>query len=318
MIGFLYIVLLFLVLRFTVTLFNFLSNPKLGHYGRKFRDKITIIISGNEGECQELLDSIGLQDYENTEIIITGDRTADQVAFEAAGKYLVFLNKNAVVKKGLFNSMIYRMQVFNLTMLSVIPNRVFVNLTDRVLAPLSEYLLINLLPLRLVRLFATPAFSAVNTTCIIFNANIYKEHRWLAGVEDNGSIAFRLARTIKDKSLRTEILIANKLLYKQGGESTRAYSKQLCHALELSAFGALAFIVFALVGPLVLLIEFDKAFFTLPLGLIFLTRVMISFLTGQNPFINLLLHPIQMISLTYLLIVATYQKLIIARKHMQE
>jgi len=35
----------------------------------------------------------------------------------------------------------------------------------------------------------------------------------------------------------------------------------------------------------------------MPVGLIFLTRVMISFLVRQNPLLNVLLHPVQMIML---------------------
>ena len=61
------ITLLFIVLRFTVTLFNFISNPKLTRVNRSYTDLVSILIPArNEASnILTLLQSIHQQDYKN-------------------------------------------------------------------------------------------------------------------------------------------------------------------------------------------------------------------------------------------------------------
>ncbi len=79
MIIFIYTVLIFLVLRFCVTLFNFLSNPKLVHSITHFDDKVSILIPvRNESRnILTLLQSIQKQDYKNIEVLILDDASDD-------------------------------------------------------------------------------------------------------------------------------------------------------------------------------------------------------------------------------------------------
>ncbi len=64
---FIYAVLIFLVIRFSVTVFNFLSNPKLPRVIKHYQDKISILIPARneEDNILELLVSIKNQDYTN-------------------------------------------------------------------------------------------------------------------------------------------------------------------------------------------------------------------------------------------------------------
>jgi len=73
------ITLFFIILRFAVTLFNYISNPKLPHIGRYYSDKVSILIPArNEAEnILTLLNSIHQQDYNNYEVIIYDDDSSD-------------------------------------------------------------------------------------------------------------------------------------------------------------------------------------------------------------------------------------------------
>ena len=73
------ITLFFIILRFVVTLFNFISNPKLPHIGKYYTDKVSILIPArNEDEnILTLLQSIRQQDYQNYEVIILDDDSED-------------------------------------------------------------------------------------------------------------------------------------------------------------------------------------------------------------------------------------------------
>lgn len=309
MIMFLYIVLLFLILRFTVTLFNFLSNPKLGHYGRKFSDLVSVIITREEGVEQNLLDSLDKQDYRNIEILLQKDtESLTELVERAKGKYLLFVDEHLLLKAGLMNSMIYRMKVFELALLTLVPNRDFNGLIDRVLSPLPDMVIINLLPLRLVRLLRSPVFSAAEPKCMLFDANIYKSNDWLTEAEEKGWPVTRVGRLVKERQYKLEILIANRMLwYKTMGSAN--YQNDLLQSFGNNIFSALTYLILVVFGPLLMLLNFEGSFIALPLGLIFLARIMISFLTDQNPVASLVLHPLQMFSLTFLIVEASVKKL---------
>ncbi|MDP9048017.1 MAG: glycosyltransferase family 2 protein, partial [Bacteroidota bacterium] len=50
-------------------------------------------------------------------------------------------------------------------------------------------------------------------------------------------------------------------------------------------------------GPMIIMMTLNFNLMLFMTGLIILTRIMISLSAGQNPFYNILLHPIQMVNL---------------------
>ncbi|RZK82158.1 MAG: hypothetical protein EOO92_02835 [Pedobacter sp.] len=299
MIVFIYVVLLFLVLRFTVTLFNFLSNPKLGHYGKKFSDRVSVIMESDNYANSEFL---AKQEYNNIEILYVEQYGSVQAAIEnATGKYLLFLDVGLAIQKGFINSLIYRMKVFDLALLSVIPNKKLFSLKDRLLGPLPEYLLISLLPLRLVRIFNLPSFSSANKRCLFFDRDLYMQNNWHQELAERGWSVSKMSRLVKERKLNAEILLANKLLYNSKPVNISSFARETFQHFDASVPGTILYLIMVMVGPLVMFLNFEMAFLLLPLSLIFLSRIMISFLTTQNALINVLLHPLQMLILTYLL-----------------
>ena len=318
MIIFIYAVLVFLVLRFTVTLFNFLSNPKLGYYGKHFTDKVSIIISLSDAndDPAALIASIEAQEYTNVEVIVKKyTETSGKAVAKSTGSYILFLDGNTTISKGLINNLICRVKVFDLDLLSIIPNRKFNGLLARLVYPLGDVVLLNLLPLRLVRLSAQQIFAATNTACMFFKANSYKKNDWYERVDEKDSAGIEITRLMKQMKLKTEVLLANKFVYL--GEEVRSdkVSLQLLVAFGNNILAVLIYLLLVVAGPVVVLLNFEPVLLVLPLGLIFLSRVMISFLTAQNPFINVLLHPIQMVMLLVLLLKGLWIKVLTSGKH---
>lgn len=306
MIIFLYIVLVFLVLRFSVTLFNFVSNPKMGNYGRTFTDKVVIIIKVRKGkqEAEELIASIAAQDYQNYEILIQPVRGPD-VAATAKGAYFLFLDANIVLDKGLVNSLIYRTTVFKLTVLSVIPTPNISGFVANCIYPLGDFVLLNLFPLRLVRLTNLPVFSMANGGCLFFDAEIYRQYSWNYGTKDASLGAVEIVRNVKQQKLKADLLLGNRLIYVN--ESTpemdiSLFSKRLMLNFSNQPIVALIYLILVIAGPIVMLFTLAPVFLVLPLGLIFLSRMMTAYLAAQRPFPNILYHSLQMLSLTYLLL----------------
>jgi len=155
------VTLFFIIVRFTVTLFNFISNPKLTKVNRQYTDLVSILIPARneEDNILLLLKSILQQDYSNYEVIVYDDESSDntysicadfaaryaqfsvikgdklpggwigknyachQLANFARGKYLLFLDADEVINKGLINSAVHRMQVYKLALLVFLPTR---------------------------------------------------------------------------------------------------------------------------------------------------------------------------------------------------
>jgi len=302
MITFVYAVLVFLVLRFSVTLFNFLSNPKLGYYGKHFTDKVSIIISLSDvnDDPTLLITSINAQDYADVEIIVKKiGETLEAATAKATGSFILFLDVNALINKGLINNIICRAKVFNLDQLSVIPTRRFNSFISRLVYPISDFVLLNLLPLRLVRLTRKQIFAVTNTGCMLFKASSYIKN------ENDGSIG----------QLKAEVLLANRFIYIDEKVSFAKISSQLLVTFGNNILAVFIYLLLVIAGPVVVLVNFEPVFLVLPVGLIFLSRIMISFLTAQNPIINVLLHPFQMIMLLLLLLKGLWIKVLTSVKH---
>ena len=338
MIIFIYVILLFLILRFSVTIFNFLSNPKLGKYGKHFTDKVSIIIDASQShECLiSLLDSIVHQDYQNYDVIIGNSelllnreaierflkgheafRFADpsasplnSLAKQTDGDYLLFLNPYTTIHNGFINSMLYRTKVFDLALLSIIPSQALNNFKQSIFLPLNDFLLLNLIPLRLVRLFQSPAFALASDKCLFFNASIYRNYEWQAGRE--------AVRAVKLDSFKAETLLGDRLIRFSLPANTTGLLKSAGRNLLLNfgnnSIAALFYLTLVFVGPLFMLLNYEYALLILPVGLIFLTRVMISFLVRQNPLKNIILHPLQMLILFIALLNAVILKILTLTK----
>ncbi|WP_316746636.1 hypothetical protein [Pedobacter gandavensis] len=304
MIFFLYIVLVFLVLRFSVTLFNFLSNPKMGNYGRSFTGKVVIVVNvlQEKQEAEKLMASIAAQDYQNYEVLIQSADGPD-VAAKAKGNYLLFLEANTILEKGFIKSLVYRSTVFNLAMLSVIPTPKISGFLARCIYPLSDFVLLNLFPLRLVRLINHPAFAMANGACLFFDAAVYQRYEWDHRGKDATEAAIEMMKALKQEKLKTDLLLGNKLIYQEASTlDLPVFAKRLMLNFSNQPIVGLGYLALVIAGPIVMLLNLAPVFLVLPFGLIFLSRMMIAYLSAQKPFPYILYHPFQMISLTWLLL----------------
>src|ERR1700712_1268160 len=144
-----YFVLFFLILRFVVTVFNFVSDPKLRRVSKHYTELVSILIPvrNEEATIINLLRSIQKQDYDNYEVLVLDDNSTDntyqicldfaqhdtrfevikgkelpadwlgknyachQLSQKAKGEYLMFIDADEELKNGLVNSAIHRMKV---------------------------------------------------------------------------------------------------------------------------------------------------------------------------------------------------------------
>ncbi|MDB5019111.1 MAG: glycosyl transferase family 2 [Pedobacter sp.] len=347
MIIFTYFVLFFLVIRFSVTVFNFLSNPKLPAFAPTHSDLTSIVITvrNEESNLLNLLHSIIAQEYRNIEVIIyhsaldsndvklveavckkdprfrlmkgpAGDYS--WVTSEISGDYLLFLDSNTSIEKRFINSLVNRLKVFKIAAMSIMPNKLFESFLQRLVLPLNDFVLLNLIPLRLIKLLKSPSFLQVdNYNCLIVDATLYRNKGWQAKI-DASKGAIDLIKIVKQDNFKAELLLANKLVYQVSKLSKSELLKSVAESLKLN-FGSVViqfvYLLLVVAGPLIIFLGIDLEIIILPIGLIFLSRIMISFMTDQNPVLNVLLHPLQMIMLVVVFIIGIQSQLLTAIKH---
>ncbi len=341
-----YFIFLFLILRFTVTLFNFISNPKLTSSPREYDDLVSILIPARDEEKNilSLLQSIRDQDYHNYEVVILDDHSSDrtlelcedfcssdkrfrivsgnplpkewlgknfachQLAQESKGKFLMFLDADEIIADGLINNTVHRMRFYKLDLLSLFTNQVMITWGERMVVPLMHFILLNLLPLRLVRLSKSPAFSAASGQFMLFNAANYKENQWHEQVRNKVVEDIEIMRSLKALGYRGEALLANGYIFCRmyTGFTTafQGFSKNLLAGFNNNIVGLFFYLLLVILGPLVIAYILSAELLFFALSLIILSRVMISLMSGQNIWYNIILHPVQLVSMLLIAVIS--------------
>ena len=336
------VIFFFLILRFAVTLFNFVSDPKLRRVSKRYHDKVSILIPvrNEENNILLLLQSIAEQEYSDYEVIILDDDSSDgtydicsgfaaenpkfkvikglplgdewlgknyachQLAKAATGKYLLFLDADEQVERGLINSAVHRVETNNLALLSLFSNQEMVTFGEKAVVPLMHYILLNLLPIKLVYLSKNPAFAAASGQFMFFNAANYRQNLWHQQARMNVVEDVEIMKLVKANRYRGEVLLANGLIscrmYTGYKEAVNGFSKNFLAAFSYSIPGFLVYLAVIIGGPLIVISTLNLQLIVFMGGIIMLSRTMISLASGQSRNLNMLLHPIQMVNLAFI------------------
>lgn len=350
----------FLLLRFGITLINYIAKPLLPlkqHPG--YSDKVSILVPArNEApNLPLLLTSIDKQAYSNYELLVLNDASTDntaeiistyaaanpkcrlitgktlpdgwlgknwachQLASQASGKYVLFIDADVQLQPNFICSALHQIKTRNLALLSVFNDQLMHSWGEKLVVPLMHYILLTLLPLRLVYSTKDHRVAAASGQSMFFDGEAYR--KYLFHQEHSKEVAedIHIMRSVKSKGLKGSALLANGLIrcrmYRSYTESIEGFSKNLLAGFNgsillctlvifLCTAGFLAFIY-----PLPFtetLPQMGKYLFFLSV-IIFITgiRVMISVLGNQPVLTNLVLHPLQMASLIILLCTALYK-----------
>jgi chlorobactene glucosyltransferase len=350
MIG-VYVVFFFLVIRFSVTLFNFISRPFLFKSTQPHQELVSVLIPARNEErnMAKLLTSLAEEDYPNLEILVLDDGSTDataaicasfaakdnriivhtgqplaegwlgknyachQLAKEAKGSYLVFLDADTWVQPGFFAAVIHRMKTHRLDLLSIFPTQEMHTFGEKLLVPLINFVLLNLLPLRLVQLSKNLLFSAANGQCMVFDAASYHQNKWHEHVKANVVEDIEIMRAVKVWGGDGEVLLdrgfISSRMYSGFSEALEGFSKNVLIGFGNSIFVITVYLFLLVVAPFLLIFFIDIRLSLFALSLILLSRVMIALLSGQSLWKSIVLHPLQMLSFVLLASVAAQKKL---------
>ena len=350
MIG-VYVVFFFLVIRFSVTLFNFISRPFLFKSTQHHQELVSVLIPARNEEWNiaKLLTSLAQDEYPNLEILVLDDGSTDataaicasfatkdnrikvltgqdlaegwlgknyachQLAKEAKGSYLVFLDADTWVQPGFLAAVIHRMKTRRLDLLSIFPTQEMRTFGEQLLVPLINFVLLNLLPLRLVQLSKNLLFSAANGQCMVFDAASYRQNQWHEQVKANVVEDIEIMRAVKVWGGDGEVLLdrgfISSRMYSGFSEALEGFSKNVLVGFGNSIFVMGVYLFLLVVAPLLLIFFVDIRLSLFALSLILLSRVMIALLSRQSLWKSIVLHPLQMLSFVLLASVAAQKKL---------
>jgi glycosyltransferase involved in cell wall biosynthesis len=347
---FIIIATVFLIMRLTVATYNYFSAPML-EKGQEIHNaliSVLIPIRNEEDNIANLLDSLLLQQGVNMEILVLNDHSTDksaeivsaysnkhpciklisgaplpaewtgknyachQLAIAARGKYLAFIDADVDLKPNLLSSALSRLATNELSLLSLFATQKMVSFGEQITVPLMNYLLLTLLPLRLIEKHQDPIFSAACGQFMLFDATHYSRHLWHS--QARGIIAEDLAimKMVKQSGGRGEGLMAGELMccrmYSGYHAAIYGFSKNFISPFNNSIPLFLLFITTLIVPPVAMLLVGNIYFMILYLALLIILRYFTARLTGVNPLREIFLHPMQMISLILISIIAVYWK----------
>ncbi|MEJ2880951.1 glycosyltransferase [Pedobacter sp. GR22-6] len=333
------LIFIFLLARLSVAAYNYYSNPRLTASRRSSDELVSILIPArNEAQnLHRILNSVlGLKGVKY-EVIVLDDHSEDetfsiassygskheaiqvirgkplkkgwtgknyacwQLAEVAKGDYLLFVDADVNLHPLLLSSALHRLKEQELSLLSLFSNQQMLSLAEQSTVPLMHYLLLTLLPLKLILGHRFAVFSAACGQFMLFSAKEYHLYRWHDTLRGKVAEDLGIMKALKEAGLRGEGLMANGLvscrMYRSFNEAIMGFSKNFMAPFDnrLSLF--LPFIVTLSLGPLFIIATGDLYQLVSLILIIFSTRIYTSKLAGEDWRTNSLLHPLQMLNL---------------------
>lgn len=346
-----YITFIFYSIQLLVASVNWLTKPLLiFNNDDNLNDFISLLIPARNEEknISNILDSIISEDYKNFEVIVLNDSSTDktedilktytekdirikyisgenlpaewlgknwacyQLAKQAKGDYLLFLDADTIIEKGTINSALNYLKTNNLKLLSLFPDQLMFTLGEKTTVPLMHNILLALLPLVAIKNTKFSSLAAANGQFMFFEAENYKTNQWHQLAKKEITEDIKIIRLMKSNGYKTMTLLGNNLvkcrMYQSLEEAINGFSKNLI--LMLGGNITFLFIYLALMSWLWLYLIFKFSFLELlPIILmIIIQRTLISNISNQKILVNLIFYPLQMIILNIIAFFALYKK----------
>ena len=216
-----------------------------------------------------------------------------RLALEARGQFLLFLDADVRISKGLIDKMVNYVKKKKLDLLSIFPTQEMTGWQEKITVPNMHYILLSLLPLPLVRLAPFSSLAAANGQCMLFRSETYREMMLHEKFRSSRAEDIEIARYLKTQkhkvSCITGVAEIQCRMYHNLGEAVSGFAKNVTFFFGNSYVLATLFWLVTTLGILPVLIAGSTKILTTYLLLVVLTRVFVSLAAGQSVLQNLLL-----------------------------
>lgn len=339
-------VLWFALLRFGVVFFNVAGRQWLRKGEPEKHPLVSVLIPArNEEEnIAALLDELSQHDYPNLEIFVYDDLSTDatyetaslkaekdpriqvlrggelpegwlgknhgchRLSLHARGEYLLYLDADVQIKKGLIKNALAHVVRHRLDLFSIFPSQKIYTLGERLTVPLMNWILVSLLPLALTRKAAWSSFSAANGQFMFFRAKVYHREQFHKTLKNQKVEDIAIFRLMKRKKYRVHTVLGNRQIscrmYRSWDESVMGFSRNVFEFFGGSKVLAFLFGIITTLGFIPVLLALPPVFTLSYFLLILLMRAMIAAASRQNIVLNLLLAPLQQLSFMFVMVKA--------------
>lgn len=314
-----------LLIRFLVVWINYVSLPFLPPVrGDASQPMVSILIPArNEAaNLQVLLSALKEEVYPNLEIIVCNDNSTDttaevlelfrsqisvlkwfngkelpqgwvgknyachQLAQQASGQYLLFLDADVRIGAGVAQRAADFMMRKKLSLLSLFPQQIMQTAGEKVVVPLMNWILLSMLPLIAVRIPWFSSLAAANGQFMMFRADDYKRYQWHLKVKGNNVDDILIARLMKKMRLKMAVLVGNGdvfcRMYANKDEAVAGFARNIHHYFSGNRVWMLFFVAMEWLRlPLLALMQ-QWTLFAVGVIMVFMMKVMVAQISRQE------------------------------------
>ena len=264
-----YGIVVFFGVRFLVATANLIFSPVLKrrkHSGSPF---ISVLIPARNEEknISFILEDLKNQSYKNIGVIVFNDQSTDgtaeitgriaaadkrfrlvnsmglppgwlgknnachQLAMQAKGDYLLFLDADVRVKPGIIESALAQVQKHHLKLLTIFPKQIMKTAGEKIVVPLMNNILLSLLPLILTRKSSRPSLAAGNGQFMFFEKETYFELLPHEKVKQNPVEDIFISRLYKKRKQKMQCMTGNETItcrmYQSLDEAIEGFTRSL-------------------------------------------------------------------------------------------
>lgn len=272
-------------------------------------DSTASIIEGSIKKCQQIsmIKGAELPDGWNGKTF-----ACHQLAQKSESNLMLFLDADVTLAPQLpvvISNILTKKQ---LALVSVFPLQEMKSVGELTTVPIMHWILLSLLPLRMVYWLKGKSIAAANGQVMLFDSKIYRLNQWHRLVKDEVVEDIKIARLIKSRNYKMAVYVSHNLvrcrMYGSYKEAIKGFSKNIHEFFGGSRLIALLYFILLGVGPLAVLPFLTFWQSILLACFIIINRLSTSFAAGQNGLINLLLHPLQVLAMGHILIVNFIEK----------
>jgi len=342
-----FLLIISLIVFSIISIYNLFSALELKSQMPFVNDKklVSVLIPARneENNIEKCIQGAIGQDYQNKEIIILDDQSTDntyliassfnsnkinilkgkelpidwlgknwachQLAQQAKGQYLLFIDADVELKPEVISSAIYELEKSNSTLLSIFPTQIIKSFGEYLIVPLMNWLLLTFLPLRFVYNSSSNAFVAANGQFMLWKKDDYVKIGGHQKVKDKVVEDMELARLVKQNQFKVTTLLGGELvfcrMYNSFSDSYIGFQKNFYPGFSITPLFFFFIILFLLVVFLLPLLVISNTFHSfIPIILIIIIRIAVSIKSKQSLFNNIILHPIQMVLMFWIGIIS--------------
>lgn len=227
-----------------------------------------------------------------------------QLAEIAKGEYLLFMDADVTISPSVIKSSINYFSKYKLDVLSVFPTQKIHSIGEWLVVPLMNWLLLAFLPLNLVYKSRNKSFTAANGQFMMWKTEAYFKTGGHTAASMELVEDMFLAQNAKQQGFKLMTLLGGDFIrcrmYNNFKSAVEGFSKNFYPGFKLSPelFTLMILLLFT-INTIPFLFAVSEQIFYYTVAAILLIRIIVSLLSKQSVFLNLLLHPFQMILILF-------------------